>query len=145
LAVVKKKIQPAFKRIGIHGEGWHTFRHAVRTTPAEMGQYHLTIRGLPAAQQPACHQQELAGDLKGQAPGAEQVGRCHPVHGLVARAKANPMKVDPTKVGGEQIRGGEVAVCCYRPLISPDRGFCAAANAARWGTRNNGVDTLLRE
>jgi hypothetical protein len=26
-AVLKKKIQPAFKRIGITGVGWHTFRH----------------------------------------------------------------------------------------------------------------------
>src|ERR1700682_591333 len=28
-AVSKKKIQPALKRIGIIGVGWHTFRHKV--------------------------------------------------------------------------------------------------------------------
>jgi hypothetical protein len=30
-SVLKKKIQPAFKRIGITGVGWHTFRHTVGT------------------------------------------------------------------------------------------------------------------
>ena len=43
-SVLKKKIQPAFERIGIHGVGWHTFRHTVGTMLAEMGQHQLTIR-----------------------------------------------------------------------------------------------------
>jgi len=43
-AVLKKKIQPAFKRIGIIGVGWHTFRHKVGTMLAEMGEHQLTIR-----------------------------------------------------------------------------------------------------
>ena len=30
-SVLKKKIQPAFRRIGITGAGWHTFRHSVGT------------------------------------------------------------------------------------------------------------------
>lgn len=30
-SVLKKKIQPAFRRIGIMGVGWHTFRHSVGT------------------------------------------------------------------------------------------------------------------
>ena len=40
----KKKIQPAFKRIGITGVGWHTFRHMVGTMLAEMGEHQLMIR-----------------------------------------------------------------------------------------------------
>ena len=43
-SVLKKKIQPAFRRIGIPGVGWHTFRHTVGTMLAEMGQHQLTIR-----------------------------------------------------------------------------------------------------
>ena len=43
-AVLKKKIQPAFKSIGITGVGWHTFRHTVGTMLAEMGEHQLTIR-----------------------------------------------------------------------------------------------------
>src|ERR1700732_3072652 len=43
-SVLKKKIKPAFKRIGITGVGWHTFRHSVGTMLAEMGEYQLTIR-----------------------------------------------------------------------------------------------------
>ena len=43
-SVLKKKIQPAFGRIGINGVGWHTFRHTVGTMLAEMGQHQLTIR-----------------------------------------------------------------------------------------------------
>ena len=43
-SVLKKKIQPAFKRIGITGVGWHTFRHTVGTMLAEMGEHQLMIR-----------------------------------------------------------------------------------------------------
>ena len=43
-SVLKKKIQPAFRRIGIPGVGWHTFRHTAGTMLAEMGQHQLTIR-----------------------------------------------------------------------------------------------------
>ncbi len=43
-AVLNRKIRPAFKRIGITGVGWHTFRHTVGTMLAEMGQHQLTIR-----------------------------------------------------------------------------------------------------
>ena len=40
-SVLKKKIQPAFKKIGITGVGWHTFRHTVGTMLAEMGEHQL--------------------------------------------------------------------------------------------------------
>ena len=43
-SVLKKKIQPAFRRIGITGVVWHTFRHSVGTMLAEMGEHQLTIR-----------------------------------------------------------------------------------------------------
>jgi hypothetical protein len=42
--VLKKKIQPALKKIGITGVGWHTFRHTVGTMLAEMGEHQLMIR-----------------------------------------------------------------------------------------------------
>ena len=43
-SVLKKKVQPAFQKIGITGVGWHTFRHTVGTMLAEMGEHQLTIR-----------------------------------------------------------------------------------------------------
>jgi integrase len=43
-SVLKKKIQPAFVKLGITGVGWHTFRHTVGTMLAEMGEHQLTIR-----------------------------------------------------------------------------------------------------
>lgn len=43
-AVLKKKIQRAFAKVGIIGVGWHTFRHTVGTMLAEMGEHQLTIR-----------------------------------------------------------------------------------------------------
>jgi integrase len=52
-SVLKKKIQPAFRRIGITGVGWHTFRHSVGTMLAEMGEHQLTIRDYLPAQQPS--------------------------------------------------------------------------------------------
>lgn len=43
-AVLKRKIQPAFEKLGITGVGWHTFRHTVGTLLAELGEHQLTIR-----------------------------------------------------------------------------------------------------
>jgi integrase len=43
-SVLKRKIQPAFKSVGIVEVGWHTFRHTVGTMLAEMGEHQLTIR-----------------------------------------------------------------------------------------------------
>ena len=43
-AVLKRQIQPAFRKLGIAGIGWHTFRHTVGTMLAEMGEHQLTIR-----------------------------------------------------------------------------------------------------
>ena len=43
-SVLMRKIQPAFKSVGIIGVGWHTFRHTVGTMLAEMGEHQLTIR-----------------------------------------------------------------------------------------------------
>jgi integrase len=43
-AVLKRKIKPAFAKLGIMGVGWHTFRHTVGTMLAEMGEHQLTIR-----------------------------------------------------------------------------------------------------
>jgi integrase len=38
-AVLKRKIQPAFAKVGVVGVGWHTFRHTVGTMLAEMGEH----------------------------------------------------------------------------------------------------------
>lgn len=43
-AVLKRKIRPAFEKLGITGVGWHTFRHTVGTLLAELGEHQLTIR-----------------------------------------------------------------------------------------------------
>lgn len=43
-SVLKRKIQPAFRKTGITGVGWHTFRHTVGSMLAEMGEHQLTIR-----------------------------------------------------------------------------------------------------
>ena len=43
-AVLKRKIQPAFTKVGITRVGWHTFRHTVGTMLAEMGEHQFTIR-----------------------------------------------------------------------------------------------------
>ena len=43
-AVLKRKIRPAFEKVGISGVGWHTFRHTVGSFLAELGEHQLTIR-----------------------------------------------------------------------------------------------------
>ena len=115
--MLKKKIRPAFRRIGINGVGWHTFRHTVGTMLAEMGQHQLTIRDYLRHSNLHVTNKYLQATSKAKRLAQDkQVGRRHPAHGLVADAKAGSMKVCR-----EQIRGREVAFCCYRPLISPDR------------------------
>ena len=42
--MLKKKIQPAFRKIGITGVGCHTFRHTVGSMLADMGEHRLMIR-----------------------------------------------------------------------------------------------------
>lgn len=43
-AVLKRKIRPAFERVGITGVGSHTFRHTAGTVLAELGEHQLTFR-----------------------------------------------------------------------------------------------------
>jgi len=43
-AVLKRKIRPAFEKVGITGVGWHTFRHTAGTVLAQLGEHQLTIR-----------------------------------------------------------------------------------------------------
>ncbi len=42
--VLKRKIRPAFEKLGITGVGWHTFRHMLGTPPAEVSEHRLAIR-----------------------------------------------------------------------------------------------------
>ena len=56
-SVLKKKVQPAFKKIGITGVGWHTFRHTVGTMLEEDGRTSAHNPRLLAAQQPSCREQ----------------------------------------------------------------------------------------
>ena len=114
-SVLKKKIQPAFRRVGITGVGWHTFRHSVGTMLAEMGEHQFTIRDLPAARQPSCHEQVPAGDIEDQAIGTGQIGRCDSADGPLAENKPNPMS-DVS----ERFRMGPFSSGAYRPLTSPD-------------------------
>jgi hypothetical protein len=94
-SVLKKKIQPAFRWIGITGVGWHTFRHSVGTMLAEMGEHQVTIRDYFAAQQPSCHEQVPTGDVEDQTFGTGQIGRRNFAdetrfieNGFVARVRA---------------------------------------------------------
>jgi integrase len=43
-AVLKRKIRPAFEKVGVAGVGWHTFRHTAGSLLAELGEHQLTIR-----------------------------------------------------------------------------------------------------
>jgi integrase len=43
-AVMKRRIKPAFGKLGIRGVGWHTFRHSAGSILADMGEHQLTIR-----------------------------------------------------------------------------------------------------
>jgi integrase len=40
---LKRKIRPAFEKVGITAVGWHTFRHTARTVLADLGEHQLTI------------------------------------------------------------------------------------------------------
>jgi len=122
-SVLKRKIQPAFKSVGICGVGWHTFRHTVGTVLAEMGEHQLTIRDyLP--QQSSCHQQIPAGDIEDEAVGTGEVGRGdYASGGIPSETNSCPMIVN----GGKKEEVGTISA--YRPLISPDLGLIRVASA----------------
>ena len=112
-SVLKKKIQPAFRRIGINGVGWHTFRHTVGTMLAEMGQHQLTIRDYSRHSNLHVTNKYLQATSK-----AKRLAQDKLVDAILPTGLLPAPKLIQCKVCREQIRGREVEFCCYRPLIS---------------------------
>ena len=75
-AVLKRKIRPAFERIGIMGVGWHTFRHTVGTVLAELGEHPLTIRDYLRHTNQR-DQQVFAGGIEDEAERSGEISRGH--------------------------------------------------------------------
>jgi hypothetical protein len=101
-SVLKKKIQPAFKKIGIKGVGWHTFRHTVGAMLAEMGEHQLMIRVL-APRESACDQQVSSGDDNEQKAGTGKAGGCDSAG---------------RRAIGKQVNSGPLT--SKRPLVQPN-------------------------
>ena len=80
---------------------------------------------LPAAQQPSCHEQVLAGNIEDQAPGAGQTGRRDFADGYLAEDKPNPMNA----VDG-RFRMEPFSSSAYRPLTSPNLPDVRTASAS---------------
>jgi hypothetical protein len=114
-SVLKKKIQPAFRRIGITGVGWHTFRHSVGTMLAEMGEHQLTIRDYLRHSNLHVTNKYLQATSKTKRFGAGQIGRRYFADGYFAENKPNPMSAV-----WNRSRMGPFSFCAYRPLTSPD-------------------------
>jgi hypothetical protein len=79
--VLKKKIQPAFRRIGITDVGWRTFRHLVYSSGGN-GRKSTHDPRLLAASQSSCHEEVPAGEFEDQTIGAGQIGRRNRDEGL---------------------------------------------------------------
>ena len=114
-AVLKKKIQPAFERIGVSGVGWHTFRHTVGSMLAEMGEHQLTIRDYLRHSNLHVTNKYLQATSKTKRLAHDKLVDALLACGLVAQTEANPIG-DVMR----RIRHVESAFCAYRPLISPD-------------------------
>jgi hypothetical protein len=112
--VLKKKIQPAFRRIGITDVGWHTFQHLVYSSGGNGRKSTHDPRPL-AASQSSCHEEVPAGEFEDQTIGAGQIGRRNLADGYFAEDKPNPMKGVR-----ESFRMGPFSCGAYRPLTSPD-------------------------
>jgi len=119
-SVLKKKIQPAFKRIGITGVGWHTFRHTVGTMLAEMGAP-IDDPRLLASQRFARDQQVSPGNDKNQTPRAGEARGCHSAGG---RAVGKQINLDPL---AREVRffslldGAKHRIGRWETLIGPKR------------------------
>jgi len=114
-SVLKKKIQPAFRRIGIIGCGLAHFSALGRNYAGGDGRTSAHKPRLLAAQQPSRHEQVPAGNLEDQTLGARQIGRCYFADGYFAEDKPNPISDDC-----DGSRMGPFSLSAYRPLISPD-------------------------
>jgi len=97
-SVLKKKIQPAFKSVGILGVGWHTFPPHGRNHAGRDGGTPVDYPRLPAPQQSSCHQQISAGDISDKAVGTGEVGRGdNASDGIPAENNSCPMIVKGRK------------------------------------------------
>ena len=116
-SVLKKRIQPAFRRIGITGVGWHPFRHSVGTMLAEMGEHQLTIRDYLRHSNLHVTNKYLqaCGDIEDQTLGTGQIGRRYFADVYFAEDKPNPMNAVCERFRMETFSSG-----AYRPLTSPD-------------------------
>jgi integrase len=122
-SVLKKKIQPAFRRIGITGVGGHTFRHSVGTMLAEMGEHQLTIRDTCGT---ATFMSRTSTCRQHRRPnlGAAQIGRRDFADGSFAEDKPNPMSAVWNRSWM-----GPFSFGAYRPLTSPDLPDARVASA----------------
>ena len=113
-SVLKKKIQPAFRRIGITCVGWHTFRHSVGTMLAEMGEHQLTIRDYLRHSNLHVTNKYLQATSKTKRL-AQDKWSTHFADGHFAEDKPNPMSAV-----WNRSRTGPFSFGAYRPLTSPD-------------------------
>jgi len=88
-SVLKRKIKPAFVKLGIVGVGWHTFRHTVGTLLADMGEDQLTIRDYLRHSKSQRDQQVFASDVEDQASRPGEIGRRDPADGIFVREQIN--------------------------------------------------------
>jgi len=114
-SVLKKKIQPAFRRIGITGVGWHTFRHSVGTMLAEMGEHQLTIRDYLRHSNLHVTNKYLQATSK-----TKRLAQDKLVDAILPTGILPEDKPDPMNAVGERFRMGPFSSGAYRPLTSPD-------------------------
>src|SRR5229473_2038694 len=105
----------AFKKIGITGVGWHTFRHTVGTMLAEMGEHQLTIRDYLRHSNLHVTNKYLQATSKTKRLAHDKLVDAFLPAGLLPKSKPGP--IGDAK---QRIRNLEFASCAYRPLISPD-------------------------
>jgi hypothetical protein len=113
-SVLKKKIQPAFRRIGITVWVAHVLAFGGNHAGGD-GRTSAHNSGLLAAQQPSCHEQVPAGDIEDQTLGTGQIGRRYFADGYLAEDKPNPMSAV-----WNRSRMGPFSFGAYRPLTSPN-------------------------
>lgn len=119
-SVLKKKIQPAFKRIGISGVGWHTFRHTVGTMLAEMGEHQLMIRDYLRHSDLHVTNKYLQATTKSKRLAQGKHRGCHSARG---RAVGKQINLDPLarKVSSDYLDGAKQGIGRWEMLIGPKR------------------------
>jgi len=127
-AVLQKKVQPAFAKVGIRRGLAHVSAHDWDDAGRD-GRTSTHDPRLLASQQSPCDEQVSSSDVAEQTPGTREIGRCYLAGWRAVGEQINPHSVVDA---GTRVRSRECAAECFGRLLDPNgprffSGFAVSA------------------